>query len=296
MNFNEIARKVASQWLTRSDRLKGEKPSTGYTPQEAWEIYLGYLRDGNTSGTLSFHDELIRMGADPHMVETALATSGRSAPPKVQMSRRASGDLDYSEALDYLLNAWEHDPQGAVRELTSMGFPSQAAREVAQAWKNTPARVRMGVRSSQDAAEQILTQAVKKYDIPAYRSRTSNRQAKFPKGVEMTVDEVAEVVGPEFKEMNENPPPEVVEVREKMEKSIKEAAIRNVLASRDFDAIGPGDTVEFLDQRGDRPVKVMGKVVMRSRGMGGWVVNLGGRHGTPGLVSPRNFIRIVKHG
>ena len=40
--------------------------------------------------------------------------------------------------------------------------------------------------------------------------------AKFPKGVSMTVDEVAEVVGPEFKEMNENPPTEVLEVREQM--------------------------------------------------------------------------------
>lgn len=42
------------------------------------------------------------------------------------------------------------------------------------------------------------------------------KDAKFPKGVEMTVDEVAEVVGPEFKEMNQNPPDSVVKVREQM--------------------------------------------------------------------------------
>lgn len=41
--------------------------------------------------------------------------------------------------------------------------------------------------------------------------------AKFEKGVSMTVDEVAEVVGPEFKEMNENPPPSVVKVMEEMQ-------------------------------------------------------------------------------
>lgn len=41
--------------------------------------------------------------------------------------------------------------------------------------------------------------------------------AKFEKGVSMTVDEVAEVVGPEFKEMNENPPDSVVKVREEMQ-------------------------------------------------------------------------------
>jgi hypothetical protein len=41
--------------------------------------------------------------------------------------------------------------------------------------------------------------------------------AKFEKGVSMTVDEVANVVGPEFKEMNENPPPSVVKVMEEMQ-------------------------------------------------------------------------------
>ena len=41
--------------------------------------------------------------------------------------------------------------------------------------------------------------------------------AKFPKGVPMSVEEVAAVVGPEFKEMHENPPPSVVKVREEME-------------------------------------------------------------------------------
>ena len=44
------------------------------------------------------------------------------------------------------------------------------------------------------------------------------KAAKFPAGVTMTVDEVADVVGPEFKEMNEDPPASVVEVREEMQK------------------------------------------------------------------------------
>lgn len=41
--------------------------------------------------------------------------------------------------------------------------------------------------------------------------------AKFPKGVPMSIEDVAAVVGPEFQEMNENPPPSVVKVREEME-------------------------------------------------------------------------------
>lgn len=50
------------------------------------------------------------------------------------------------------------------------------------------------------------------------------RAAKFTKGVEMTVDEVADVVGPEFKENVENPPPGVVKTRNKMVENAKTAS------------------------------------------------------------------------
>ena len=43
------------------------------------------------------------------------------------------------------------------------------------------------------------------------------RNAKFPKGEKMTVDEVAAVVGPEFAEMNRNPPESVIKVRDEMQ-------------------------------------------------------------------------------
>jgi len=46
------------------------------------------------------------------------------------------------------------------------------------------------------------------------------RQAKFPEGKKMTVEEVAKVVGPEFAEMNENPPEQVKKLREDMEESM----------------------------------------------------------------------------
>lgn len=48
--------------------------------------------------------------------------------------------------------------------------------------------------------------------------RGVSKGAKFPKGETMTIEEVAAVVGPEFKEMNENPPPSVVKVMEEMQK------------------------------------------------------------------------------
>lgn len=46
------------------------------------------------------------------------------------------------------------------------------------------------------------------------------RRAKFPEGKKMTVDEVAEVVGPEFKQMNEDPPESVKKVRKEMEEAM----------------------------------------------------------------------------
>lgn len=46
---------------------------------------------------------------------------------------------------------------------------------------------------------------------------TNMINAKFPKDKHMTVDEVSEVVGPEFKEMNENPPKEVTDLRDEMQ-------------------------------------------------------------------------------
>jgi len=51
------------------------------------------------------------------------------------------------------------------------------------------------------------------------------RTAKFPAGKSMTVDEVADVVGPEFKEMNEDPPASVVKVREEMGKKARRSPL-----------------------------------------------------------------------
>ena len=38
-----------------------------------------------------------------------------------------------------------------------------------------------------------------------------------------------------------------------------------------------------------------GRTVMRSPNCGGWVVNLGGPHGTPGLVNERNVVWVSKN-
>lgn len=52
--------------------------------------------------------------------------------------------------------------------------------------------------------------------VMAWNSLDRAFEAKFPRGVPMTVEEVAAVVGDEFREMNENPPESVVKVREEM--------------------------------------------------------------------------------
>jgi len=57
-----------------------------------------------------------------------------------------------------------------------------------------------------------------------------------------------------------------------------------------FDSIRPGDRVTIVNRFGQ---KRTGRVVMR--GPAGWVLNLGGPHGTPGIASPENVVG-VKHG
>mgnify|MGYP000638318562 CR=1 FL=1 len=58
-----------------------------------------------------------------------------------------------------------------------------------------------------------------------------------------------------------------------------------------FEDIRPGDRIQYVDPRG---VVRIGRVVMRSPSIGGWTVNLGGAHGTPGLVDETNFKGFAK--
>lgn len=56
------------------------------------------------------------------------------------------------------------------------------------------------------------------------------------------------------------------------------------------DAIRPGDRVSIINRFGQVST---GKAVMRSSS-GGWVLNMGGPHGTPGLANDQNIVRVVK--
>ena len=56
-----------------------------------------------------------------------------------------------------------------------------------------------------------------------------------------------------------------------------------------FKEIQVGDTVYFSTPHSK---ELKGKAVMK--GPIGWVVNMGGRHGTPGVVTEKNFIKIRK--
>jgi hypothetical protein len=57
-----------------------------------------------------------------------------------------------------------------------------------------------------------------------------------------------------------------------------------------FDAIGPRDRVTFLNRFNQRQT---GRVVMRSK-FGGWVLNMGGPHGTPAVIDRSTAIVKVK--
>lgn len=56
-----------------------------------------------------------------------------------------------------------------------------------------------------------------------------------------------------------------------------------------FDLIGPRDRVTIVDRFG---VERTGTAVMR--GPAGWVLNMGGRHGTPAIASDDNITKVRK--
>ncbi len=53
-------------------------------------------------------------------------------------------------------------------------------------------------------------------------------------------------------------------------------------------AIRPGDRVTIVDRFGQQHT---GRAVMRSS-VGGWVLNMGGPHGTPGLADESNTVKV----
>lgn len=56
-----------------------------------------------------------------------------------------------------------------------------------------------------------------------------------------------------------------------------------------FKNIQVGDTVTIKTPQGQER---RGRVVMR--GTYGWVLNLGGRYGTPGVATEQNFVKVTK--
>jgi len=60
--------------------------------------------------------------------------------------------------------------------------------------------------------------------------------------------------------------------------------------SKLIDTIKPGDRVTIVDRFGHERT---GRAVMPSS-HGGWVLNMGGKHGTPGIADDRNVTKVVK--
>ena len=58
-----------------------------------------------------------------------------------------------------------------------------------------------------------------------------------------------------------------------------------------LDDIKAGDRVTIVTAHGQRRT---GRAVMR--GPAGWVLNMGGPHGTPGIANEKNIVRIKKAG
>jgi hypothetical protein len=59
------------------------KSLTGYSPQEAWDIFIGKIRAGEGFDEIQpWYDELLRMDVWQYALDAAISTDGRAAPKK----------------------------------------------------------------------------------------------------------------------------------------------------------------------------------------------------------------------
>lgn len=66
--------------------------------------------------------------------------------------------------------------------------------------------------------------------------------------------------------------------------------MERTITDETLDAIRPGDRVTFVNRFGQART---GRAVMPCIA-GGWVLNMGGPHGTPGIANEFNIIRVTK--
>lgn len=78
--------------------------------------------------------------------------------------------------------------------------------------------------------------------------------------------------------------------RDEDDKALRRNSSKRNPDGRLVDAIGPGDRVTIVDRFGKER---SGKAVMRSSN-GGWVLNMGGKYGTPGIADDSNVVRVSK--
>jgi hypothetical protein len=119
-----------------------------------------------------------------------------------------------------------HKTAGYLTLVPAYGRDYKSKREVMEAWDAGKDFIVQDMMSPYDG------KPINKADAKAagignvnirykkMRSVAVIKVAKFPEGKKMTVDEVAEVVGPEFKQMNEDPPESVKKVRKEMEEAM----------------------------------------------------------------------------
>lgn len=75
---------------------------------------------------------------------------------------------------------------------------------------------------------------------------------------------------------------------------MKRSRLARVPSKRtDITEIEHGDMVAYMAADGN---VYTGKAVMHSSIIGSWVLNTGGRYGTPAIVSPKNFVSIIRKG
>lgn len=136
-----------------------------------------------------------------------------------ELAKLASGGKTHAEAMKILQKENPDWPEGDLKDTVGSVSPSMTA----------------DARKVQKRYQELTKKASTESHmlLPSERARLG----KFPAGVSMTIDEVAEVVGPEFKKMNVDPPAEVVKLREEM---MDKAAAKRKMPAADMSLVVKG--------------------------------------------------------
>lgn len=223
----------------------------------------------NNAYFLMWHGTVLRIGSKADMeYEKRILLRGVDEREKEASGNPVGPSLLWGEAPPDLMQLWH------TARIAGAGSRGERLQWAAKEWSKTHPGERL-------SAYKALDRATRGYGNP---SVPEQHQIKIAKQTLRMSDPVAHVMGGMTKE-------KAREILRKHGITVKENPI--------LDSIRAGDRVTILvpagiGREGQEYTQKTGRAVMR--GPHGWVLNMGGPHGTPAVASDRNIVKVHRRG